>query len=280
MFAQARGNDMSRTEPAASDSSPLLTVSAVASDLGMSEARVRRLIAEGAIVSERVGGRRLVSPSALRSLRAERARRAAEPEASAPTSWDWEGNVVTTLAKHLQVEGWKVVRQANAATRETGVDLEVRKGDRRRLIEVKGWPASKHAEGPQAGKRKRWPATMARNYFGDLLLNAFLHIESAAAAEVAIAVPDRETFTTLLRRVEPTLRRVGVDAYVIHADGDVRYVDGGAAARVYRPADVDRSEIRRTLRLGDAQREAIYVESNRNLLRAFQEGARRRDRPA
>lgn len=255
-----------RAEP-----SSRLTVAEAASELGISEARVRRLIAEKTLRSVREGPRRLIPLEAMKSLVDERARRVAALQEAAPKAWDWEGNVVRTLAKHLEGEGWQVVRQANAATREPGVDLELRLGERRRLIEVKGWPTSVHVRGAKAGQPKRWPATMARNYFGDLLLNAFLHAGRPDMVEVAIAVPDRETFTSLLERVGQALRRVGIDAYVVRSDGTVLSIDGGAAERVYRPADVDRSEIRRTLGLSDHDREAYYVQSNRNVLRAFHE---------
>ena len=39
--------------------------------------------------------------------------------------------------------------------------------------------------------------------------------------EVAIAVPAYETFTSLLSRIGPSLKSLGIDAYVIHEGGTV-----------------------------------------------------------
>ncbi len=39
--------------------------------------------------------------------------------------------------------------------------------------------------------------------------------------EVAIAVPAYETFTSLLSRIGPSIKSLGIDAYVIHDGGVV-----------------------------------------------------------
>ncbi len=56
---------------------------------------------------------------------------------------------------------------------------------------------------------------------GDLVLSALLLRAEHAADDVAIAVPAYETFTSLLSRIGPPLKSLGIDAYVIHEGGTV-----------------------------------------------------------
>ena len=156
--------------------------------------------------------------------RATRARPAAETPADAHDAWDWEGHVVDSLVTHLESKGWQVVSRADPAAREHGVDLLVARGRRTQAIEVKGWPAAVHASGAKAGQPKRWRSTMARNYMGDLVLSVLLHRHNRPDDEVALAVPDRETFTTLLGRLRPALELLGIGAYVVHEEGRVEEV--------------------------------------------------------
>ena len=205
------------------DDEPALeyTVADIADELGMTEARVRTLVRSGELDSELRVRRRYISAQALTAFRTERMRRDEEAMSNAPTDWDWEGNLVKTLAEELERQGWREVSRARTALREHGIDLVVERYERTQVIEVKGWPSATHTRGPKRGQKKQWRSTVARNYMGDLVLSALLLRAERAADEVAIAVPAYETFTSLLSRIGPSIKSLGIDAYVIHEGGTV-----------------------------------------------------------
>jgi hypothetical protein len=114
-----------------------------------------------------------------------------------------------------------VVPQTDTAIREHGVDLVVERHGRTQWIEVKGWPTSVVRNGPNKGKPIRAPHAMARNFLGDLVLSALLLRAHHPDDEVAIAVPDHTTFTTLLTTISESLNALGVGVYVVDVEGGV-----------------------------------------------------------
>jgi len=162
------------------------------------------------------------------SVPTTRARPEAKTPADAHDDWACEGHVVDVLLAHLEGEGWQLVSRADPALREHGVDLLVARGRRRQAIEVKGWPAAVHASGSKAGQPKQWRPTMGRNYMGGLVLSVLLHLQDRPRDEIALAVPDRGTFTALLGRLRPALELLGIGAYVVHEEGRVDTVIAAA----------------------------------------------------
>jgi excisionase family DNA binding protein len=75
-----------------------LSVRETAEILGMSEFRARRLIAQGKLRSEQVGRRRFVPMAAVSEYHKARRDHEARLRAAAPLDWDWEGNLVATIA--------------------------------------------------------------------------------------------------------------------------------------------------------------------------------------
>jgi hypothetical protein len=130
----------------------------------------------------------------------------------------------TRSSRTSKARAGRSVSRADPAVREHRVDLLVARGRRTQAIEVKGWPAAVHASGAKAGQPKRWRPTMARTYMGDLVLSVLLHRQNRPDDELALAVPDRETFTTLLGRLRPALELLGIGAYVVHEEGRVEEV--------------------------------------------------------
>ncbi len=68
--------------------------------------------------------------------------------------WYWEGNVQSSLARHLRIAGWTLTSAADTASKEQGTDLVLSKGDRTLLIEVKGFPTTVYESGPLVGQPK------------------------------------------------------------------------------------------------------------------------------
>jgi hypothetical protein len=208
-----------------------LTLRQAATALGLSEVWVRRLVKMGRIEAGH-GPRGLVIERA--AVEAYRRRVTGSPAGQSGTlridDWDWEGNVVVALVKHLEDLGWRVLERADPAIREHGVDLVVERDGVRRAIEVKGYPSASYRTGSKAGEPKPWRAPQARSYMGGLLLEAMLLPEKKPGHEVAIAVPDRETFTTLIERLTVPLGRLGIGVYVVHEGGRIEERLQAAAA--------------------------------------------------
>jgi hypothetical protein len=101
----------------------------------------------------------------------------------------------------------------------------------RLAVEAKGYPSRMHTDGPKAGKLKTYPATQARSYMGDLFLTVLLLREKQPEYLVAIAVPDRTTFTTLVGRLERPLRKLGIGAFVVGPKAQVTELWAGAPRR-------------------------------------------------
>lgn len=255
------------------------SVTDAAARLGLSVGRTRQLIKAGQLTSTTAGRRRRVSGRSLTDFQAARKRRADALVASASTEWDWEGSLVATLAAWLKEQGWQEVSRANAALREHGIDLVMEKHGRTRVIEVKGWPAAKHSTGPKSGTPKQWRSTMGRNYLGDLVLSAMVLRSSRPDDEVAIAVPDRETFVSLLGRIRSSLETLGIGAYVIDQHGGVKAflsVEDVNHGRRARDQAVDRAVVRRLVEMSDADREAHFIASNRAALEMLSDARRGR----
>jgi hypothetical protein len=77
--------------------------------------------------------------------------------------WHTEARVQEMLIKYLHREGWEIVRSADTARRERGIDIEATMGVETVAIEVKGFPAATTPipAGPERG-RERSPARRPR----------------------------------------------------------------------------------------------------------------------
>ena len=264
---------MSVTHPAARP------VREAAARLGLSVARTRQLIGTGVLASVRTGARVYVTDEGIEVFLRERQEREVALRNATPQEWDWEGNLVESLSASLQSQGWSEVSRAEAVIRKHGIDLVMSKDQRTRLIEVKGWPTATHRSGPKAGQLKRWRSTMGRNYMADLVFSGMLLRSSRPDDEVAIAVPEKETFLTLLGRVRSQLEALGIGAYVIDQDGDVRAflaVEDVDRGRLERDRRTDKAVIRRLVSMSDRDREAHFVESNRAALEMLIDARRAR----
>ncbi|CAN5852816.1 hypothetical protein BH23CHL8_BH23CHL8_10730 [soil metagenome] len=249
-----------------------------AARLGLSVARTRRLIGTGALASVKAGARRYVTDEGIEAFLRARQERELVLRNATPQEWDWEGNLVETLSASLQSQGWSEVSRADAVIRKHGIDLVMTRDERTRVIEVKGWPTSTHRSGPKAGQPKRWRSTTGRNYMADLVFSGMLLRSSRPDDEVAIAVPE-ETFLTLLERVRSQLEALGIGAYVIDQNGDVRAflaVEEVDRGRLERDRRTDKAMIRRLVSMSDRDREAHFIDSNRAALEMLIDARRAR----
>jgi hypothetical protein len=139
--------------------------------------------------------------------------------------WFWEGNVQAALATHLQAEGWSVDHLADTASRARGIDVLARRDGRTLAVEVKGYPATTYARGPQQGMPKKTnPTNQAPKWFSQALAKAITSTDGEGSPEVAIAFPDHPRFRFLIAKSEWALRRLNVGVYLIRQGGEVEQV--------------------------------------------------------
>ncbi|MGE3466238.1 MAG: hypothetical protein AB7J13_04835 [Pyrinomonadaceae bacterium] len=139
--------------------------------------------------------------------------------------WFWEGNVVESLEKHFRKLDWSFVSKADTATRQTGIDLHMRKGDIELRIEAKGYPSELYQRGPKQGTPKRTrPATQARHWYAEALLCSILRQNDHPTSIIAIAFPEFDVFTNLANRTGRALEKLGLRTIFVSETGDVRIV--------------------------------------------------------
>lgn len=163
------------------------------------------------VTFERLGGPRTGAPTAVQSGDPRRA-------------WPWEGAVQAFLVAHLEATGWSVVRQADAARRTHGPDIDARRLGHMLLVEVKGYPSTAYADPRRSSEQKPTrPKLQARHWFAQALLKAIELHDRTSGVEAAIALPDDfdGVYEALVQSCERTLTSTGVGVYFIEADGAV-----------------------------------------------------------
>jgi hypothetical protein len=132
----------------------------------------------------------------------------------ATPDWLWEGSIQERVAEYLRNQGWRIVRIADTASKEPGVDIRACKDGRTLSIEVKGYPTN---------TTRTAPATQARQWYSHALLKA-LDLYQSGETEVALAFPDKVTYKNLIARTRRALVRLNIGVYVVDASGQVQQV--------------------------------------------------------
>ena len=134
----------------------------------------------------------------------------------------WEGEVQAAVVRHLSTIGWAIVRVADTATRERGVDVIAERDGRRLLVEVKGWPTTTYARGDRAGQPKpTQPSTQAGAWFAQGLLKLIRCHGVEPDAGLALALPDRPRYRTLLDDSRWAFERLGITVFLVDPHGTV-----------------------------------------------------------
>lgn len=136
--------------------------------------------------------------------------------------WFWEGNVQSSVVRHLVEKGWSIRRVANTATSEHGVDVETDRLGERMIVEVKGYPGGTYLRGDRRGQPKNWHVgAQARTYFSNALLSGMLMRGDEQDARVVLAFPDVPTYRSLAQRVAVPLAHARIELWFVAQDGTV-----------------------------------------------------------
>lgn len=126
------------------------------------------------------------------------------------------------LVRALVREGWEIIRAADTATREVGIDILAADGGQRIAVEVKGYPSEVYTRGPHAGQPKRTrPPTQARHWYASAILTTMLTREAHPDWRIALGLPDFSTYRSLLERTATSLADMGIEVLLVSEAGRV-----------------------------------------------------------
>lgn len=133
-----------------------------------------------------------------------------------------EADVQASTVRYLAAKGWSIRSVADTARRERGVDIVAEMGERRLLVEVKGWPSDTYARGEKVGQPKpTQPSTQAAVWFSGAIVELLRRGGAEPEAELALALPDRARYRDLLDDVSWALRRLDMTVYLVDDHGEV-----------------------------------------------------------
>lgn len=145
-----------------------------------------------------------------------------EPGVTPARPWFWEGNVQSAVVRHLVHAGWDMVRVADTASRERGIDVRAARADETMLVEVKGFPSEIYEHGAKQGMPNPNVNGQARHYFADAVLAGLLMRGDNPDDRVVLALPDKPTFSTLATRCATSFAAIGIEIWLVTESGTIR----------------------------------------------------------
>ena len=144
------------------------------------------------------------------------------PSLSLDESWHTEANVQAAVVTWLAGAGWRIVRVADTATKEHGIDIEAVHGDERVGIEVKGYPSRTYADTTRAGQTKRTqPSTQAGHWYAKAILAAMRLRTKQPETRSVIALPDFPRYRQLHIETAGSLQAARIELWWVAGDGQV-----------------------------------------------------------
>lgn len=135
--------------------------------------------------------------------------------------WAWKGNIQSRIAAHLAASGWSIIRVADTAQRERGVDIIARRDGHRHLVEVKGWPSRTYVRGERAGQPKPTQPTLQATHWFAEALTSLIRRGTEPGVRLGIGLPDMPRYRTLVGEADWALNRLNITIYLVTAEGTV-----------------------------------------------------------
>jgi Holliday junction resolvase-like predicted endonuclease len=146
-----------------------------------------------------------------------------------PGEGDWyaEARVQAMLIGHLRREGWEIVRSADTARRERGVDIDATRGTETVAVEVKGFTGLYYADPRRAGERKKaQPSAQAKIWYGSAVLASMIVRTQRPDVRAVMAFPDFPRYRDLYRQTAEQLRKCEVELWWVTTEGKVMVAAG------------------------------------------------------
>jgi hypothetical protein len=181
----------------------------------------RTLASQGLITRDESNGR-IVNRVVDDVLRTGVATAQSAAQSHGEQEWAWEGNVQSCVVAHLAATGWSILRVADTARRERGVDIIAQRDGQRLLVEVKGWPSSTYARGERVGQPKPTQPTLQATHWFAEALTSLIRRGGEPGSRLAIGLPDKPRYRTLLDEAAWALERLAITVYLATAEGAVQ----------------------------------------------------------
>ena len=133
--------------------------------------------------------------------------------------WYWEGNVQSTVVKHLENDGWRILSAANTATRAAGKDLVAQRHGIDLWISVKGQPER---------TEKTQPFLQARHWFAGAIFDVVLWRQESTSALLGVALPTFTTYVSLAKRSQWLQNQAPFSYFWVEESGNVVTTPPGA----------------------------------------------------
>lgn len=171
---------------------------------------------------------RRARPEEIEGWRADVPAPAVTPLPSVPavgdpaSEWHTEENTQRLLVEWLAGEGWTIVRTANTAAREHGLDVVAERDGQRLGVEVKGYPSRFYVAGPKKGQVKTsTPKEQAKKWYAHALVPAMrLRMQEPDSLSV-MCFPDFPVYRELYADTAVSLRAASIEVWLVSQDGGV-----------------------------------------------------------
>jgi hypothetical protein len=140
--------------------------------------------------------------------------------------WAWEGNVQAAVVRQLALDGWRVLRTADAAARQQGDDIRASRDGVTLVVEVKGYPSRSYADPRRAHEVKRTnPTLQAKHWLAEAVLRSMRSLGTDPGIRAAIALHDFPRYRDLVRDIGESLATLGIKVFWV-SEADVRRGNG------------------------------------------------------
>lgn len=148
---------------------------------------------------------------------------AAAAKADPASEWHTEENTQRLLVEWLAGEGWTIVRTANTATREHGLDVVAVRDGQRLGVEVKGYPSRFYVTGPKRGQVKTsTPKEQAKKWYAHALVPAMRLRTREPDSMSVMCFPDFPVYPELYADTAVSLRAAAIEVWVVSQDCGVK----------------------------------------------------------
>jgi len=147
----------------------------------------------------------------------------AGPSGEAPSfEWHTEEHTQHLLVRWLKRQGWTIVRTANTATREHGVDVVAERDGARLGVEMKGYPSRFYVAGQKKGLIKpTTPKEQAKKWFAHALVPAMRLRTNEPHALSVMCFPDFPVYRALHAEIASSLQAADIEVWLVAEDGSV-----------------------------------------------------------
>ena len=128
--------------------------------------------------------------------------------------WYWEGNIQNKIVDFLKHQGYQVLKEANTASKEPGVDITaISPAMKRLLVSVKGFPYEHNAN----------KNTQARHWFAEAIFDLVLYHQDFPEVMLAIGIPEGfPTYQNLSKKVIWFKESLPFKYFWVTQEGNVR----------------------------------------------------------